>query len=113
MGVTANRCKAFCQSRRETIINHAWRSDNHAWKINGAGAGIRKHDSRSAIAMSGECLIGYARYQDRALRLKHCEATLLEERLGLRRKQVPHVDRRHAVSRPGKDCYRINDRRMR
>src|SRR5215510_2363863 len=47
--VTANPLRACCQSRRKTIINPAWWSNNHAWTSNGAGAWHRKHDRRSVI----------------------------------------------------------------
>src|SRR5215470_16588118 len=44
--------------------------------------------------------------------LEYREAPLLEERLGLRRQQILHIDRRHAVGRAGEDRYRINDGRV-
>ena len=173
------RCGRFAMAmtalRGNAVFHqHIQRALNRAWLRSVARAQHRQRNSRSAIAMSSQYLIGNARYQGRAWAefespfhsarfrgmsrnwlngdaslespeldfdpirigsksnflfehdlfrkpvttfrdhaLEHREAPLLEERFGLRRQQILHVDRRHAVGRAGEDRHRIDDGRVR
>src|SRR5215467_1581680 len=80
------------------------------------------HQSLSICDVASISYGANARYQDRAQRhsiiisnkgLENCEAPFLEERFGLRRQQILHIDRGHAVGRAGEDRHRIDDRRVR
>src|SRR5262245_27779399 len=93
----------------------------HGWAA-AQSARYRRCIDRSAFAMSRQYLIGNARYRDRARQrsntylercLEDCEASLLEERLGLRRQQILQINGRHAVGRGGENRYRVDDGRVR